>query len=509
MKTSTTLLGSLLLVHLALGFAPEPARAQPAAAATAIVIDSVEVHGIDTATLSPGLSLAISELSGSPLDRDALQALARRIEEERPGVVAAVRDITRQAGRVQVVFFVASQADADEFIENVNTRYVVAGVDVSGVPDDALSGELRRSLSAIEGAPIDPRELGRLTESFKTEFPTYDVSRRIVRAHEPGQIRIVFELRRSERQRWLPLASSRSKIVFHQNQKWSAVLDVPLGDRRGDYLASLELARGNNDDLVEEYSGIGFRFQNRNAGTERLGIRFDVSRYTQTWREQTEAAAAADPGLLLYRKRTTIRPTVLVALTRSLHAEAGVFAAELIPQEAGTPVRVNAGILGLGWRHRSRPGTGHSLRVDAGVTLHAGTANLDSDFVYRRWTGRTRVAVGTEQRSFIAEFRAGRLSAAAPLFERFSLGDTETLRGWNRYDLVPAGSDRMWHQSLEFRYEGFAYFIDSGSAWNAGALRKTRLATGVGFHGDHAFLTVGFPLNADTVRATVLFGVRF
>ena len=32
---------------------------------------------------------------------------------------------------------------------------------------------------------------------------------------------------------------------------------------------------------------------------------------------------------------------------------------------------------------------------------------------------------------------AGVLTGTAPLFERFSLGNTTTLRGWNKYDLAP------------------------------------------------------------------------
>jgi hypothetical protein len=42
--------------------------------------------------------------------------------------------------------------------------------------------------------------------------------------------------------------------------------------------------------------------------------------------------------------------------------------------------------------------------------------------------------------------------------------------------------------------------------WAPGDDVRVRLATGVGFHGDHAFLTVGFPLNGGRAGATFLMG---
>ena len=61
---------------------------------------------------------------------------------------------------------------------------------------------------------------------------------------------------------------------------------------------------------------------------------------------------------------------------------------------------------------------------------------------------------------------AGHICGTAPLFERFTLGDSTTLRGWNKYEVAPAGGDSMFHVSGEYRYRGLAIFTDVGSVWD-------------------------------------------
>jgi outer membrane protein assembly factor BamA len=95
-----------------------------------------------------------------------------------------------------------------------------------------------------------------------------------------------------------------------------------------------------------------------------------------------------------------------------------------------------------------------------------------------------------------------------PGYERFSLGDSRTLRGWNKYDIAPAGGDRMFHASLEYRYDLLALFLDSGSVWNDGTARQARFSTGVTYQPGPLFFTLGFPLNTDELRAVFTMGFR-
>ena len=103
---------------------------------------------------------------------------------------------------------------------------------------------------------------------------------------------------------------------------------------------------------------------------------------------------------------------------------------------------------------------------------------------------------------------AGKITGTAPIFERFTLGDSTTLRGWDKYEIAPAGADRMFHSSIEYRYTGVALFLDIGSVWDAGTERKVRVSTGFGLHAGPAYLVVGFPLNTDNLTAVVMAGLR-
>ena len=104
---------------------------------------------------------------------------------------------------------------------------------------------------------------------------------------------------------------------------------------------------------------------------------------------------------------------------------------------------------------------------------------------------------------------AGGISGDAPLFERFSLGDSRTLRGWNKYDIAPAGGDRMFHASVEYRYRGWRCFSIPDRCGTTAPTRASAFSAGFGFHPGPFFMTVGFPLNTDEFRAVFTMGIRF
>jgi outer membrane translocation and assembly module TamA len=198
----------------------------------------------------------------------------------------------------------------------------------------------------------------------------------------------------------------------------------------------------------------------------------------------------------------------------------GVSTSELKPLTAGLVTQhANAFVAGVGFDqtwNRYRTGAQSSSgrreresdgeqRVVASYELRAGLDGLDSDLNYRRHLGHVRFRAERGDTTFIADFRAGGITGRAPLFERFTLGDSTTLRGWNKYDIAPAGADRMWHQTVEFRYHVLAYFFDAGSLWDSGTERKTRLGTGFAA----GPLVLAFPLNADDGDPTFIFNLRF
>jgi len=171
----------------------------------------------------------------------------------------------------------------------------------------------------------------------------------------------------------------------------------------------------------------------------------------------------------------------------------------------------NAAVLSVGYDQEWKwPNAVH--RLEAVFTLRSGVEALSSDLIYKRYflTGRYRYERGRSE--VLVSASTGAITPddnRAPLFERFTLGDSTTLRGWNKYDIAPLGGDRMVETSLEYRNRGLAVFFDAGSVGDEGADIPFRTATGFGYHTDHVFITLGFPLNTDSVRAIFMAGVRF
>jgi hypothetical protein len=404
-----------------------------------------------------------------------------------------------------LVFLVARISDDRDLAVNINARYSVESVEITGVPETDVSQGIRDDLQTLTGKPLDHDEAERLENRIEAELPGFDVRRRISRGSQPGRIRVVFELIKVEPPPWIPFVRDRSKIVYHSKQGWSGVLDIPMGGPRH-HRVRLGMVFDNNDDLVEEYSGYSLRFESRKVATDRLGVGVEVSRYRQSWRPETMLALELNPSIAEpYRSRLTLEPLVTFAFHPHVRITGGISISKLeslsrSPQSA----MANAAVMSLAYDQSVR-----RSEVEASYELRSATTALDSDFWYKRHIGRARYQYEHNDHVILATASAGRITGRAPLVERFTLGDSSTLRGWSKFDIAPAGGDRMFHQSLEYRFHHVALFVDAGSVWDHGVDATLRVAAGLGLHGRNGFLTLGFPLDAEGTGAVFLMGVRF
>jgi Omp85 superfamily domain len=493
---------------LLLALPPTTAHAQETEPPEGARIASALVSGIDLDRLSPGLQEDIAKLAGTPLNRQLLRDLAARIETEQPRYIAGVRVSQAPDGGAQVVFVVARMPD-EQREANINNRYVVEDVEIRGVPERDLSQALRDDLHALTGRPLDSDEADRLETRLKDALPAYDVSRRTVKGSQPGRIKVIFDANRAEWSRWLRFEPLDANAIYHSEQGWGAMLPLSMAGR--ETLIMPIFAIDNGDELIEEYSGFALRFENRKLVSDRLGLFFEWSTFDQTWRDPTLAALALDPVIPApYRNRMSLTPLLKFAITRQLSVGGGVRITELDPLvEPGPSQMANAAIGGLKFSERSRPGSDPRQDFEAALTLRAGTRALESDLVYERYLGQANYLYHRGRHDVRASAMAGAISGSAPLFERFSLGDSRTLRGWDKYDIAPAGGDRMFHTSFEYQYRGLGVFLDAGSVWDDGADPKMRVSTGVTFNPGPVFFTLGFPVNTDEFRAMFMMGLRF
>ena len=492
---------------LALLSVPLTALAQPTDPRDGAIVASAQVSGFDLGRLSPGLQQDIAGIAGGKLDRARLNELAARIEEEQPRYVAAVRIVSVPADEVRVVFVVAHMRDQDRR-GDANARYLIERVEVRGISEGDVAADLNAEVQTLVGTPLGSEEVDKVEAKVRTAFPDYNVSRRVTRGRRSGEIRLLFILDQRESARWLRFTPSKSSLLYHSDQGWGAFMDFPISGRN--FRVTPIIAIDHGDELVEEYSGFGVRLESRKLGTERLGASFEWTTFDQDWRDVTLAALGAEPFIPgAYDDRTTVMPLVNFAVTRQLSVGGGVGITEIEPL-SGLPESQMANVY-IGqvrfdplWEHGRA-----DHEVDARFTVRSASDTLESDFSYTRYFGQAEYAYRRSRHTVLVSGLAGGIDGTAPLFERFTLGDSRTLRGWNKYDIAPVGGDRVFHTSLEYRYSGFALFVDSGAVWDAGVDKRVRVAAGFGFHSDPFFMTLGFPLNTDDVRAVFAVGVRF
>jgi hypothetical protein len=469
-------------------------------------VATAQVSGFDLKHLSPGLQEDISRIAGGPLDRKSLGDLAARIEEEQPRYVAAVR-VNSVDGKVRVVFVVAHMRDQDRR-GDANARYLIEHVEIRGIGESRVAAALSAEVQSLVGTPLGSEEVDKVEEKVRSAFPDYDVRRRVSRGRRTGEIRLLFVLDQHESTRWLRFTPAKSSLLYHSDQGWGGLFDLAIGGR--DFRVTPIIALGHGDELVEEYSGFGVRVESRKLGTERLGASFEWTTFEPDWRDETFAALAANRNIAgAYDRRSTITPLVNFAFTPQLSVGGGVSITELEPfGDIGDSQSANAYIARVKFDSRWEQGRAdHAL--EAQFSVRSGSTSLESDFDYKRFVGQADYEYKRRRQTVLASALIGGIDGTAPLFERFTLGDSRTLRGWNKYDIAPAGADRVFHTSIEYRYLGFGLFLDSGAVWDKDDDKKVRVAAGFGYHSDPFFMTLGFPLNTDDVRAVFSVGVRF
>ena len=97
------------------------------------IIGSAEVSGLGVDRLSSELQQDIDALVGEGLSHERVGQLAARIEAELPEFIVAVRSVQRPDGAVRVIFLVARIIDNPDLASNINARYTVDSVKISGI----------------------------------------------------------------------------------------------------------------------------------------------------------------------------------------------------------------------------------------------------------------------------------------------------------------------------------------------------------------------------------------
>jgi hypothetical protein len=396
-----------------------------------------------------------------------------------------------------------SSAGSQESAANVNSRYTIESVEL--VPDrKALTTSLREAMQNLIGEKFDQQVLNDLARKLRKELRVDSLIQKVVKGSKPEHVRVIFETRgpRGGFDVNLP------KLAYHSKQGFSGGIEATqtIHDNRFSFGV-----RSDGDEKIERFAGINFRYENRHVFTDRVRLQFDFQSFHNQWNGATLAAIEQQtnvPGI--YRTRQNFQPMVTVSLAEPLTFSTGV---SLQNFETQFPVArteaANAVVNTLRYRRRWEPwGATHDL--DAGYQLRAATRTLDSDFVYARHETDVRYLYDAGSQEIILRFQAGTLNGRAPIFDRFVLGTTRTLRGWNKFDLVPLGAERMVHGSVEYHWHDIMVFYDTGSAWDRGQPAKAKHSAGIGVSDEGGFfLALAFPIRQGRVAPMFMIGFNY
>jgi hypothetical protein len=389
---------------------------------------------------------------------------------------------------------------------NVNCRYTVESVELAGEGEDRVSSGLRRQMAELIGEKFNPGALEDVARRIRKELQVRSVTHRVMRGTTPEHVKVVFETTG----RPAKFDVSIPKFLYHAKQGWSAAVEGTATVADNSFTFGLI---SDGDALPERYAGLLARYEHRNIGTERVRLGFQFESYHQQWNQATRmaleepGAQAATSGI--YRTRHNFEPIATFVLARPLTLSVGAGFQRLQVQFPAAHTEASNAVVTTLRYHDSLEGTEYQHNLDAGYHLRAATKVLDSDFVYVRHLWEVRYSLAHGRHLLIEEMRAGLIAGRAPLFERFVLGTSSTLRGWNKFDLDPLGGNRVAHNTVEYRYRFFQVFYDTGAVWNQGQPAAARHAAGVGLREGGFSLAVAFPLRSGRAEPIFMVGMNY
>lgn len=402
---------------------------------------------------------------------------------------------------------------------NVNTRYVVDAVTIWGKGWKAdlavdrtdatpqiknLTTRLRHDLVALIGKNLNPGTLDSLADRVRRELGARQVSHRLQRSDKPDHVRVEFEVKPPH----FSFDTTVTKFAYNSKAGWSA------GGDAGFTVHDQSVAFGmvsDGDTLLERFAGITARYENRRLHSDRLSFKMQFESYHEQWNNHTMAAAALIPEQTggVYRTRDNLQPMLALVIAKGLTLEAGASFQSFQEERPGTPSESSNGLVAGLKYHRHIEDAAFPQEFDAAYVLHSADRAFGSDFVYSSHSGTLRYELNHGKQKLTDTVSGGSIGGRAPLSERFVLGTSTMLRGWNKYDLDPAGGNRMIHNSVEYRYGPFQAFYDTGAIWDEGQAATPRHSLGIGIRESVFSVAVAFPVRGGRVEPIFMMGLLY
>jgi Omp85 superfamily domain len=397
-------------------------------------------------------------------------------------------------------------------VVNVNSRYVVESIQLSGHEQVSLSRALHDEIQNLVGGKFDQTLLDGLTSRIKRELHAKSVSYSISRGDHPEQVKVNLEITR----RNVELDVNVPKFLYSTSQGWTGIVEGVAAS--GPNTVTFRLL-SDNDELVERETGLVARYENKRIGSDRLRLGFQFESYHEGWNRSTQSAedlrlggAPESPAdsLAAYRTRQNFEPMFTIVLAKPLTLSIGASFERFQDQfPAARTESADAVVNTLRYHRLLEDSDGQKEVLDAGYSLRAATTLLSSDFAYTRHRWDVAYSLTKGKNTMMLSFIGGLVSGQAPLYERYVLGNSSTLRGWNKFELDPLGGSRMAHGSVDYRYRYLQVFYDAGAIWDRGQDAAPHCSVGAGLRKDGFSILLAFPIKDGRVEPVLIAGLNF
>jgi hypothetical protein len=404
---------------------------------------------------------------------------------------------------------------------NVNRQYVIESVSVAGVEVDELAPSklpktLRERLKSLVGARCDVAMLEDLSAQIRRELRFLTVTEHLSKGSAPDRIRVNFEVVRRD----LAFDVSLPKFLYNSEQGFTGELDASTRFRQNDFTFGMV---GNGDDLTERFTGITARFDSAGlvyiAGADRVRLGVTFEDYHEQWNQATVNALPGS-GLDLYRSRWNVAPEFTFTVARPLTVAVGASFEETESESPNAASRsANAATLDIHYGRRIE-GDRIQQRIEGKYSLRVATRALGSTYAYARHLVSMKYEAKSGRHTVSDEFMGGSIVGQAPFFDRFVLGNSSTLLGWNRYEIDPLGGSRVVHNEMMYGYrvgEGMIEgFYDTGVLWQPGQFGQfdrtaatLRHSLGAGYKQGIFVLAMAFPVRDGRIEPVFMAGMNY
>ncbi len=390
---------------------------------------------------------------------------------------------------------------------NVNSKYTVESVQVSGQKNWRISAALRKEVDKMVGSKLDYPALNRLAERIKKELHVPAVAINVAKGTVVDHVVVDFEVPKEREQ---PLEVNVAKFLYDSKLGWNAE-GAGSTNFKGNTVTFGMIS--DNDSMIERFAGIKAKYERKHLGTDRLRLRFEFDSFHDQWNQATLVATSDEAGI--YRSRQVFTPEATLVIAAPLELDFGTSFSRFRPEQPGANTESSNAVVST-LRYHQRWGSAGLTKNDAddqelnaSYSMRAGIRAFETDADFTRQMGQARYRFRHDHNTLEVGFVAGAINGDAPLFEKFVAGNATILRGWNKFELDPLGGSHIVTGSIDYGFHWLQVFYDTGAIWDTPQQRQQKQSVGAGFKADGFQLAVAFPVRSGRVEPVFYAGLNF